>query len=301
MKKITISGSLGNVGKPLTKQLVAAGHQVTVISSNKDRKASIEALGASAAIGTIKDADFLTRVFTGADAVFVMTPPAVGASNVIANTTSAGKAYATAIKQTGTPRVVMLSTMGADLPEKNGPAAAMYNIEKIYSEIEGTAFRFIRPAYYYINFYGNIPMIQGMGILGANFPADKKFLLAHPQDVATAVAEELQTPFTGKKVRFVVSDMRTPKEIASTLGAAIGKPGLPWVEFTDEQALQGMKQAGLPEEIAGLFTEMVAGFRSGSMYREFEKSGSPVDGRTKLEDFAKEFAARFKQQPVPVG
>lgn len=46
--KIIISGSLGNIGKPLTAQLVKSGHEVTVISSNEDRKSAIEDLGAKA-------------------------------------------------------------------------------------------------------------------------------------------------------------------------------------------------------------------------------------------------------------
>jgi uncharacterized protein YbjT (DUF2867 family) len=288
--KITIAGSLGHIGKPLTKKLVAAGHQETVISSNIERKAAIEALGATAAIGSVSDAAFLTKALTGAEAVFAMTPPAMGGSNIIANTVNAGKAYATAFKKLGTPRVVMLSSIGADVPDKSGPIAAIHQIEKIYSEIDGTAFRFFRAGYYYTNFYNDIPLIKGMGIIGGNFPADTRLPLAHYEDIATAVANELETEFTGKEVRFIISDVRTPAEIAARLGAAIGNPQLPWVEFTDEQAIAGMKQGGVPAELAELFAEMGAGFRSGRLLREFEKSGAPVIGRVKLEDFAKEFA-----------
>ena len=38
--KILVTGSLGNIGKPLTKELVAKGHTVTVVSSNPERKNS---------------------------------------------------------------------------------------------------------------------------------------------------------------------------------------------------------------------------------------------------------------------
>ena len=48
--KITITGSLGNISKPLAKQLIKAGHQLTIISSSADKVAAIEALGATAAI-----------------------------------------------------------------------------------------------------------------------------------------------------------------------------------------------------------------------------------------------------------
>jgi uncharacterized protein YbjT (DUF2867 family) len=291
--KITITGSLGHIGKPLTKKLVAAGHDVTVISHNNERKEAIGALGARAAIGSVSDAAFLTKALTGAEAVFAMTPPAMGGTNIIANTVNAGKAFATAFKQLGTPRVVMLSSIGADLPDKSGPIAAIHQIEKIYGEVEGTAFRFLRAGYFYTNFLNDIPLIQGAGIIGGNFPAATRLPLAHYEDIAAAVADELQKPFTGKEVRYVISDVRTPAEIAATLGAAIGNPQLPWVEFTDEQAIAGMKQGGISAELAELFAEMGAGFRSGRLLQEFEKSGAPVTGRVKLEDFAKEFAGKF--------
>jgi uncharacterized protein YbjT (DUF2867 family) len=299
--KIIITGSLGNVGKPLTKKLVAAGHQVTVISHSNDRKADIEALGASPAIGSISDAAFLTNAFTGADAVFAMTPPAMGGSNVIANTVNAGKAYATAFRQAGVPRVVMLSSMGADVPDKNGPVAAIHQLENLYSQIEGTHFVFLRAGYFYLNFYNSIPMLKGMGFIGGNFPGTMQFALVHPQDIATAAAELLQSNFTGKQARYIVSDVRTPKEIATALGTAAGNPALPWVEFTDEQSIEGMKQGGLPAELAELFTEMGAGFRSGRLFADFEKSGSPVEGKIKLDNFAKEFQARFKDQQALAG
>lgn len=291
--KITIAGSLGNIGKPLTQQLVAGGHDVTVISSNADRKADIAALGASAAIGSVSDAAFLQETFQGADAVFAMTPPGLGGVNVVANTTNAGKAFATAIRETGVTRVVMLSSIGADHPDGNGPIAGLYNIEQLYNDLEGVAVTILRAGLFYTNFYNNVPLIKGMGIIGANYPASLSLPLVHPKDIAAAAAEELQKPATGKHIRYIVSDIRTPADFAKVLGEAAGKPELPWVEFTDEQSLQGMLQAGLTEEIAGLYTEMGAGFRSGRLFADFEQSGTPVTGRIRLEDFAKEFAGAF--------
>jgi len=291
--KITISGSLGNIGKPLTTKLVSAGHDVTVISSSADRKEAIEKSGANAAIGSVSDANFLKEAFTGADAVFVMTPPNMGGANIIANTTEAGKAFATAIIASDVKRVVMLSSIGGDLPTGNGPIAGLHNIEKIYNELESVSVTFLRAGLFLTNFYNDVPLIKGMGIMGANYPGDIRIPLVYPGDIATAAAEELQKSSTGKNVRYIVSDVRTPNEAAQVLGKAIGNPELPWVEFTDEQALQGMQQAGLPEEVAQLYTEMGSGFRNRTIPADFERNGSPVDGQTKLEDFAKVFAAGF--------
>lgn len=291
--KIIVSGSLGNIGNHLTANLVAAGNDVTVISSNKDREAAIVALGATPAIGSVSDAAFLEKTFSGADAVFAMTPPNLGGANVIANTAAAGKAFATAIKAAGVKRVVMLSSIGADLPSGNGPIAGLHPIEGEYSKLDGVAVTFLRAGFFYTNFYNDIPVIKGLGILGANYPASIQLPVVHPKDIAEAAAEELQKAGNGKDIRYVISDLRTAEEFAKVLGAAIGKPELPWIEFTDEQSFQGMTQAGVPEEIAGLYTEMGNGFRAGKIAADFFKQGAPVTGKVKLEEFAKEFAARF--------
>ena len=48
--KITVTGSLGNISKPLIKELVQKRHAVIVISSKREKQRDIEALGATAAI-----------------------------------------------------------------------------------------------------------------------------------------------------------------------------------------------------------------------------------------------------------
>ncbi|WP_264537325.1 NAD(P)H-binding protein [Flavobacterium sp. N1736] len=291
--KIIISGSLGNIGKPLAKELIAAGHAVTIISSNADRKTAIENLGAKAAIGSVSDADFLAETFAGADSLFAMTPPNLGGSNVISNTVNAGKAFAAAINKAGVKRVVMLSSIGADKQNGTGPIAGLHQIEKIYDGLENTNVTFLRAGFFFTNLYNDVAMIKGAGIMGANYPATTKMPFVHPEDIAAAAAQELQKETTGKNIRYIVSDVRTPNDVAKNLGAAIAKKDLPWIEFTDEQSLQGMTQAGLPEEIAGLYTEMGSGLRSGKITEHFLSSNFAVDGKIKLEDFAKEFAEKF--------
>lgn len=291
--KITILGSLGNIGKPLTTKLIASGHEVTVITSNTDRVEAIEALGAKAAVGSVSDVNFLKSAFTAADAVFAMTPPNLGGSNILANTTAAGQALATAISEAGVKRVVMLSSIGADLPAGTGPIAGLYNIEKIYEGLENVSLTFLRAGFFYTNLYNDVPMIKGAGIIGSNYGATTVIPFVHPVDIATAVAEELQKTPSGKNIRYIVSDVKTPINVAKTLGLAIDKPELPWIEFTDEQALGGMKEAGLPIEMAELYAEMGSGLRNGKIQEHFLSNQFPVDGKIKLEDFAKEFAAQF--------
>lgn len=291
--RIVITGSLGNVAKTLAQQLISKGHDIIVISSNESKKNEIENLGAKAAIGSITDLDFLIRTFEGAEAAFLMTPPNMGGTNIVENTINAGKNYAEAIKQTGVKRIVMLSSIGVESPIENGPIKGLHFIEKFYNDLENTSVTFLRAGYFYLNFFNDIPLIKNAGIIGANFPETSTIPLVHPIDIAKAAAEELVKNSEGKNVKYIVSDVRSASDFAKVFGNAIGKPELPWVEFKDEDSLNGMLQAGVPQEMAELYTEMGLGIRKGVVQKDFIEHGSVVNGEIKLEDFAKEFAEKF--------
>ena len=70
--KYVITGAAGNISKPLTEQLLAAGHQVTVIGRNEKNLLPLTEKGATAAIGSVDDIEFLSKTFAGADAVYTM-------------------------------------------------------------------------------------------------------------------------------------------------------------------------------------------------------------------------------------
>ncbi|CAA7197140.1 NmrA family NAD(P)-binding protein [Chryseobacterium potabilaquae] len=291
--KIVITGSLGNVAKPLAQQLIAEKHNVIVISSNESKKNEIEALGAKAAIGSITDLHFLVKTFEGADAAFLMTPPNLGNVNIIENIINIGKNYAEAIRQTNINKVVMLSSTGAASTVENGPIKGLHYIEQLYNKLENTSVTLLRAGYFYTNFFNDIPLIKNSRIIGSNYPESTPIPLVHPMDIAKAAAKELVTNSEGKSIQYIVSDVRKASDFATVFGKVLGKPALPWVEFKDEESLNGMLQAGLPQEIAELFTEMGRGIRTGIVQKDFIEHGSKVDGKIKLEEFAKEFADKF--------
>jgi uncharacterized protein YbjT (DUF2867 family) len=291
--KYVLTGSLGNITKPLAEKLIASGHDVTIISSNKKREAAITKLGAKAAIGTVEDAGFLARTFKGADAIYTMVPPNFNAAHWKEYIHSVGKVYAAAIQSPGVKKVVNLSSIGAHMADGCGPVSGIHFVELELDALSGVDIKHLRPAYFYTNLYSSIGMIKTAGFYGNNFGGDATVTLTHPNDIAeTAAAELLTLNFTGKSIRYIVSDERTSREIAAVLGAAIGKPGLPYVEFRDEDALKGAVQAGLPEEVASNYVEMGSALRSGEMIADYKKHPMALS-KTKLEDFAKEFAVAY--------
>ncbi|MBO0949835.1 NAD(P)H-binding protein [Fibrella forsythiae] len=295
---ITITGSLGHIGKPLTRQLVEKGHMVTVISSNPDKQSAIEALGAHAAIGSLSDVDFLTATLTGADAVYTMVPPNYNVPDMRAYYGQLGHNYVEAIGRTGVKRVVNLSSYGADLAEGTGIILGAHDVEKMLNGLPDVAITHLRPTYFYYNLYAFVEMIRRVGFIGANYGGDDRLVMVAPVDIAAVAAEELEKPavqqgVVSNDVRYIVSDEHTGNEIARTLGAAIGKPDLSWVVFTDEQSRNGMEQNGMPASIAADFVDLGASIHSGAMRQDYDRHTPAIMGNVKLHEFAKEFAAMF--------
>jgi uncharacterized protein YbjT (DUF2867 family) len=292
--KIIITGSLGNISKPLAINLINAGHNVTVISSSADKATEIEALGGTPAIGSVSDVTFLTKTFTGADALYAMIPNDLSSGNFRKHIGGVGLKYAEAIKASGIKKVVLLSSLGAHIDGGTGPISGIHDVEQAFNKLDGVDIRILRPTFFYYNFFHNIELIKHAGIIGANYPGNTPHVMVHPNDIAEVAAYELQQPFTGKTVRYIASDERTLDEVASVLGKVIGKPDLKWVEFTDEQLLQGMLQAGLPHEFARSYTEMGTAVREGILWDDYLQH-KPEFSKTKLEDFAGEFAAAYNR------
>ena len=290
-----ITGAAGNISKPLVLSLLQSGHQVTVISRNESNIKELADAGAKAAIGSLEDLDFLIKTFTGADAVYTMVPPNHHPADWKAFIGGIGENYAKAIKAAGVKYVVNLSSIGAHMEEGCGPVSGLFRAEKALSTLTDVHILHLRPGYFYPNLFANLGLIKGMGIMGSNFSAeDGKFVIVDPTDIAAVAAKALtELSFTGHSIQYIASDEVSSQQIASAIGQAIGKPELAWVEFTDEQALGGMLQAGLPEEVAKNYVEMGGALRSGKMSEDYWKHRPTTLGKVKLADFAKVFAAVY--------
>lgn len=293
--KIIITGSLGHISRPLTQTLTAAGHDVTVVTSSAGRAADIVALGARAAVGSLTDPAFVTATLRGADSAYLMMPPSMSVPDLFAHQKSVADSYLQAVRDSGVKRVVLLSSIGAHKGEGTGPIDGSAYLERTIGTLSGSvSIHVLRPGYFYYNMLGLIGMIKGGGIIGSSQPAGFRHVLVHPTDIAAVAARAVATTGTpGVTVEYIASDdSRTWAEIAGIIGAAIGKPELPYVEFTDEQMKGGLQQAGMNPGMAATFAQMNKALREGTIFEDYKKH-TPTYGKIKLEDFAKEFAAVY--------
>jgi len=300
---LVLTGSLGHIGRPLTGELVQRGHDVTVVSSKPERKGEIEALGAKAAIGTLENLTFVSAVFQGADAVFILiapngfTDPQI---DVKAKFRQIGENCIDAIEASGVRRVVYQSSFGADLDSGTGPLLLHHAMEERLNRLREVAITIMRPTGFHDTLYNFIPTIKLRGVIAADYGEDDKVEWVSPRDIATAAAEELEALYSGganagaRKVRYVCSDELTCNQTARILGEAIGKPDLKWVRLPGEQVKERMVAAGMKPSFADEFIEMNATYRSGRLTEDYYRH-RPVLGPVKMADFAKEFAAAYNR------
>ena len=298
--KIIVTGSLGNISKPLTKELAGRGHSVTVISRSSERQPEIEALGAKAAIGSMEDVDFLAETFKGADVVYAME--ALNASvffdhtiDFIEANIQIARNYKEAFERSGVKNIVHLSSIGAHMSEGNGILRSHYNVEKILNELpDDVSIKFMRPVGFYYNMFSFIPTIKSQGLIIQNYGGDQKEPWVSPLDIASTIAEEIEKTFSGREIRYIASEEISPNEIAQTLGEAIGKTDLKWLTVSDEDLLKGMVNAGMNPKTAKGFVEMNAARGNSVLYEDYYLH-KPILGKVKLKEFAKEFAAAYHQ------
>jgi len=295
--KIVITGSLGNISKPLAQNLAATNNEVTVVTRSQDKVGAIEALGAKAAVGDASDVNFLVETFTGADVIYLMIPPSYQSENMVQYIADAGKIYADATRESGVKRVVALSGMGAHLPAGNGPLSGLAVAENHYRQLADVAFTFLRPGGFYVNYLPQIGLIKNLGIAGDNTPPSSRMLITHPLDIADVAADAILNPDPTKSERFIISDELTNAEITALLGQAIGKPDLQWVKFDDEQYRDGLLQNGFSQSTAQAFIEMGNAFSEGRAFEIVDKSPEKVvKGTRSFARFATDvFAPAFNQ------
>lgn len=291
--KIVVTGSLGHIGQPLATELVQKGHTVTVISSKPEKQPTIDALGAMAAIGSLEDVDFLAATFAGADAVFAMVPPSYAEPDQVAYYQRIVGNYIQAIQQSDVKRVVYLSSYGAHLDKGTGLILGSHYTEGMLNELSDVAITHLRPGYFYYNLYNFVSMIKEQGFIGTNYGGDDRLVMVAPSDIAAVAAEELIASSTGINVRYIASDDLVASEVAHILGAAMGKPDLKWVVFSDEQVTDAMTQANVPPAFVTGFVELGSSIHSGALREDYDLHKPAVMGKVKLADFAKEFATSF--------
>lgn len=294
-QQLVITGATGHIGSQLVYSLLAQGHRVTAVSRPSSRLDALQQAGATIAPGDLLDVAFLTQVLRGADAAFLMIPPNGKALDVLADMRQGGEAIAQAVQAAGLHQAVSLSSARADQPVGNGPL--FVEQEARLNAIAGLAVAHLRPAYFMDNLLANLGLIQRLGGVASAMRPDVSLPMVATQDIAAKAAELLGgSPLAGQSVHYLLGPRNySMQEATAALGQAIGRPDLPYLQLSSDQARQGMLQAGMSASMADLMDEMIRTQNAGRVVvRDVRTAASTTP--TTLESFARAvFASAFQR------
>jgi len=294
---VTVTGATGNIGKDLVERLLEGGRRVRAVARHADRLAPLVKRGAEAFAGDVANTSFLAEAFQGAEVVFAMVPPDYAADDMRAYQWRIAASLTQAMKRARVPRVVALSSIGAGLPSETGPIAGLHEFEERLAEVPGLSSVVLRPAFFMENHLASIPLIRAKGINAGAVQADLPLQMIATRDIASTAAELLAAPtFEGREVRDLLGPRdHSMMEATSILGAAIGKPSLPYIELSSEDAHQALLGAGFSESAADSMVEMYRAFNEGRVQETVRRSASNSTPTT-LEKFAREvFAPAYRK------
>jgi uncharacterized protein YbjT (DUF2867 family) len=283
---IAIVGASGNIGSKTAETLLQSGQTVRAIARHADKLQPLAEKGAEIWTGDSADAAFLTKAFTGADAVFLIISTKMDAENVRAYQDSLGEAQVLAIQQAGVKNVLLISSQGAHTEDKTGIIAGLARQEKRLNDLEGVNVLSLRPTYFMENLFNSIGLIKNMGINGSAIKKDIAMPLIATQDIAEVAAQKLlHLPFSGKSHQDLLGARDyTHEEITQILGKTIGKPELPYVEFSYADQKAGLVQYGISDSVADAFVGMYEGINIGRLAHGERNTSSTTP--TSLEWFA---------------
>ena len=290
-----VTGATGNTGNVVAKALLSRGEKVRVIGRTAERLKALAAEGAEPFAADLTDTAGVTKAFAGAKAVYVMLPPNPTNSDYRSFQNRVTDAIVAALRSTGVTHAVTLSSIGADKPDKTGPVEGVHYLEQQLNCIDALNVLHLRAGYFMENTLAQIGIIQKMGMAVGPLRPDLKLPMVATRDIGEAAADVLLSlDFRQKQTRELLGQRDiSMNEVAQSIGSAIGKPGLRYIQAPDEQVRPALVQLGMSSNVAGLILEMSAALNSGHM-RALEQRSAKNTTPTSYETFVREeFLPRY--------
>jgi uncharacterized protein YbjT (DUF2867 family) len=155
-------------------------------------------------------------------------------------------------------KVVLLSSLGANHESGTGPIVGLHEFEQNLRHLKGVDTLALRCGYFMENLLGMLPLVENKGIFGTPATADTPFSLIATADIGRYLAYRLsRRDFKGFEIVNLVGPVPyTMTEVTRTIGRAVGRPDLPYVQFSSEDAKAGMVSMGVKPDMADLYIEM---------------------------------------------
>jgi uncharacterized protein YbjT (DUF2867 family) len=215
-----VTGITGKVGGATANHLLVQGKKVRALVRNREKAAKWADQGVELVEGDWNDSPAIERALKGVDGAFVMLPAVWApspdykeAKGVVAN-------YVEALSKAAPPRVVALSSMGANRTSGLGLITALSLFEQGFRNLTSPV-AFVRAGGFFENFLYGLQAAQ-VGTLPVYYnPTHRKSTMVATNDIGAEVATLLTgPPWSGQRV-IELGSMVSADEVAAQLGEVL--------------------------------------------------------------------------------
>jgi uncharacterized protein YbjT (DUF2867 family) len=278
-----VCGVTGRTGAAAADALLRAGHAVRVVVRDPAKGRPWAERGADIAVADLTDLTAMTRALGGVRGAYVVSPQQYSLDDLFERADLIARTTARAAAAARVPRLVALSSVGADRESKTGWIAMNRMFEQRLGDA-GVFTTFLRAAYFMENW---MPMV-GQAVRNGTLPT----FLAPPQraipmvateDVGSAAAALLQDGMTGNRIVTLAGpEDYAPDDVAAIVAATLDRPVD--VAVLAEAAWPGaLAGAGFSQAALAGFTEMTRGLNGAHIDIKSDPCAVEWAGTTPLE------------------
>jgi len=281
-RKVLVTGATGNAGSKLVRVLVERGHKVRA-GVRSPEKASV-LTGAEIVPLDYARPETFAIALAGTESVFLVAPPL--------DPEAPGKLrpLIEAAQRAGVHQLVFLSAFGANHNEQ----APLRIIEHAVMD-SGISYVILRPNFFMENFSSGFlaPMIRQQGVI-ALAAGDGKTSFIACKDIAEVAAAAIEQGLEKAELELTGPEALDHYEVAQIISEVSGRT-VRYQPISEQEMLDGMRQAGLPEPalryLAALYGAVRAGYAA-----PVTDTVTPVLGRpsTSFREFALESALAWR-------
>jgi uncharacterized protein YbjT (DUF2867 family) len=258
-----VMGITGRVGGATAKHLLAQGRKVRALVRNRGKAANWADQGVELVEGDWNDSAAIERALKGVEGAFVMLPAVWApspdfkeAKDVIAN-------YVQALTKVAPPRVVALSSMGANRTSGLGMITALSLLEQGFRNLTSPV-AFVRAGGFFENFLYGLQAAQSGTLPVFYNPTNRKSTMVATNDIGAQFATLLTgSAWSGHRI-IELGSMVSADEVAGQLGEvlkldvkAFAIPRAGWAG--------AFEQTGIPKGHTGAAEDMFEAVNSGWM------------------------------------
>jgi len=240
-----VMGVTGRVGGAAAASLLQSGAKVRAVLRDAAKARAWSDKGCEIARARTEDPAALTAAFQGVEGAFVSLPGVFDPEPGFPEARAAIESIRQSLERTQPPKVICLSTIGADAVQPN-----LLNQLGLFEQALRSLpmpITFLRPTWFMDNAVFDLVSARDEGRISSFLqPLDEQYPMVAAQDVGLTVAQLFRETWTGHRVVELIGPAPvTPNQIANAFSTALGKPvtarAVPRSDWESLFRSQGMK------------------------------------------------------------